>query len=271
APRAPDEVVIDRMSMRKGDYHLGETVNVVSQAGSHPYRLAGVVTYAGRDSAVGAQVIAFAPETAARVLGTPRRYTAIQVVAASGVSQREVVANLRAALHGTQGTEVITGATATNETRDASGASLQFINMFLMSFAIVALVVGSFVIYNTFSITVAQRTKETALLRAIGAKRKQVTRSVMLEAWFTGLFASAIGVVAGIGMAQALRWVLETFGMDLPAAGSVVQPRTIVVSMIVGVAVTVIAAYLPARKAAKVAPIEALRDVAVENNKGAKR
>ncbi len=95
--------------------------------------------------------------------------------------------------------------------------------MFLMTFAIVALLVGSFVIYNTFSITVAQRTKENALLRAIGAKRKQVTRSVMLEALFTGVFASAVGVVAGIGAAQGLRVVLQAFGVELPAAATVVQ------------------------------------------------
>jgi putative ABC transport system permease protein len=271
APRAPDEVVIDRMSMRKGEYRLGETVHVVSQAGSHPYRLAGVVTYAGRDSAVGAQVIAFAPETAARVLGTPGRYTAIQVVAASGVSERQVVANLQAALHGAQDTEVITGAAATDETREASGASLQFINMFLMSFAIVALVVGSFVIYNTFSITVAQRTKENALLRAIGAKRKQVTRSVMLEALFTGIFASAVGAAAGIGAAEALRLVLEAFGLELPASETVVKSSTIVISMVTGIVVTVVAAYLPARKAAKVAPIEAMRDVAVEPTRTSKK
>ena len=134
-----------------------------------------------------------------------------------------------------------------------------------MTFAIVALVVGSFVIYNTFSITVAQRTKETALLRAIGAKRKQVMRSVMLEALFTGVFASAIGVVAGIGMAQGLRSVLKAFGLELPAAATVVNAehdrrldgRS-------ASSVTVVAAYLPARKAAKVAPIEALRDAALD-------
>ena len=93
--------------------------------------------------------------------------------------------------------------------------------MFLMTFAIVALVVGSFVIYNTFSITVAQRTKETALLRAIGAKRRQVMRSIRLEALFTGVFASAVGVVLGIGLAQGLRSVLSAFGVDLPSGGTV--------------------------------------------------
>ena len=106
--------------------------------------------------------------------------------------------------------------------------------MFLMTFAVVALIVGSFVIYNTFSITVAQRTKETALLRAIGAKRKQVTRSVMIEALFTGVFASAIGVVAGIATAQGLRLVLQAFSLELPAADTVVNSSTIVVSMVDG-------------------------------------
>jgi putative ABC transport system permease protein len=266
APRAPDEVVIDQTSMRDGRFRVGEQVHVLTQTGSHPYRLAGSATYGGREDALGAQVVAFAPETAATVLGTPGRYTAIQVVAAPGVSQGEVVRNLRAALPGSD-TEVITGAAALEDARDASGAGLQFINMFLMTFALVALVVGSFVIYNTFSITVAQRTKENALLRAIGAKRKQVTRSVMLEALFTGVFASAVGVAAGIGMAQGLRLVLEAFGLELPTADTVVQSSTIVISMVTGIVVTVVAAYLPARRAAKVAPIEALRDVSVERTR----
>jgi putative ABC transport system permease protein len=269
APRAPDEVVIDQASMRDGHFRVGETVHVVSPVGSRAYRLAGSVTYGGSDRPAGAQVVAFTPETAARVLGTPGRYTAIQVVATPGVSQGAVVANIRAALAGTD-LEVITGAKATAEARDAAGAGLQFMNMFLMTFAIVALVVGSFVIYNTFSITVAQRTKENALLRAIGAKRKQVTRAVMLEALFTGVFASAVGVVAGIGAAQGLRLVLQAFSLELPSADTVVNSSTIVISMVTGIVVTLVAAYLPARKAAKVAPIEALRDTAVERTKTSK-
>jgi putative ABC transport system permease protein len=267
APRAPDEIVIDRASEKKGHFQLGERVRVLSTVGSQQYRLAGVATYGGADSAAGAQVVAFAPQTAAKVLGTPGRYDAVQVVAAPGISQHTLVANIQAAMRSAgiaRDTQVITGAEATKDAREATGSSLAFINVFLMSFAIVALLVGSFVIYNTFTITVAQRTKETALLRAIGARRKQVTRSVMVEAFFTGVFASAVGVVAGILTANGLRLVLKAFGLELPAAGLVVAPRTIVVSMIVGIFVTVVAAYLPARKAAKVAPIEALRDVAID-------
>ena len=128
-----------------------------------------------------------------------------------------------------------------------------------------ALLVGSFVIYNTFSITVAQRTRETALLRAIGAKRKQVMRSLVFESVLTGLFASAIGVVAGIGTAKGIAKVFTVFDIDLPASGTVVNSSTIVISMVVGTVVTVLAAYMPARKAGKVPPIAALRDVAHDN------
>src|SRR5262249_7040774 len=140
------------------------------------------------------------------------------------------------------------------------------ITIALLMFAVVALVVGAFVIYNTFSIAIAQRTKETALLRAIGAKRRQVKRSVMIESLFTGVVASAIGVVLGIAAAQGLRFVLGAFGMELPSASTVVHSSAIVASMITGIVVTVIAAYLPARKGAKVAPIEALRTSAIDSS-----
>ena len=270
APRAPDEIVIDRASANKGHFAIGETVHVVSQAGSQPYRIAGVATYGGADSAAGAQVVAFTPETASAVIGTPGRFRAIQVVAAPGFSQQQVASNLRAALNDPddRGHHRRAG---DRRSREATGSSLQFVNMSLMTFAIVALVVGSFVIYNTFSITVAQRTKETALLRAIGAKRRQVMRSVRIEALFIGVFASAVGVVVGIGLAQGLRSVLSAFGVELPSGAAVIEPRTIVVSMLTGVIVTLAAAWLPARRAAKVAPIEALRDTALDTSAHSKR
>jgi putative ABC transport system permease protein len=268
-PRHPNEVVIDRMSQRRGGFAVGDVVRVVGASGSHEYELVGVATYGGADSAAGAQVVAFAPQTAAAVFGTPGRYSAIQVVAAPGWSQEEVVANIAAVLG--DGVEVVTGATAAEEARAAAGGALMFVDVFLLVFAVVALVVGAFVIYNTFSITVAQRTRETALLRAIGAKRRQVMRSVRLEALFVGVFASAVGVVAGIGAARGLRAVLGAFGLDLPATDSVVRARTIVVSTVTGVIVTLGAAHFPARRAAKVAPIEALRAGAVDTSPGSRR
>jgi putative ABC transport system permease protein len=271
APRAANEIAIDQASYNKGRFQLGEMIRVVTQHGSDAYRLAGVVTYGGSSSAAGgAQLVAFTPLTAARVLGTAGRFSEIDVVAKPGVSQQTVVRDIARTLHDSS-VETITGATAAAETRKANDASLQFVNLFLMTFAVIALVVGSFVIYNTFSITVAQRTKETALFRAIGANRRQVTRAVRLEALLTGIFASAIGVVVGIGTARALRSALAAFGMSLPAGSIVVEPRTIVMSVITGVAITLAAAFLPARKAAKVAPIQALRDVATDESARSKR
>ena len=199
------------------------------------------------------------------MLGTPGRYDAIQVVAAARrLAARSSSRTSTAALHDPSVEVDHRRRGDRRSTRGDAAASLQFINMFLMTFAIVALVVGSFVIYNTFSITVAQRTKETALLRAIGAKRKQVMRSVMLEALFTGVFASAIGVVAGIGTAQGLRSVLTAFGVELPAAARSSSRARSSCRWSPASSSRVVAAYLPARKAAKVAPIEALRDVAVD-------
>jgi putative ABC transport system permease protein len=262
APSA-NEVVIDIASADKGKFAVGDAIRVVGKTGSVEYHLAGVATYAGKKDAAGAQVVAFAPDTAAEVLGQPGRYNAVTVVAKPGVSQATVANNITAVLHNDK-LDVMTGAEATADARAAAGAQLSFLNTFLLTFALVALLVGSFVIYNTFSITVAQRTRENALLRAIGAKRKQVMRSLVLESVLTGLFASAIGVAAGIGTAKGIAKAFTAFGFKLPAAGTVVKPSTIVVSMVVGTIVTVLAAYLPARKAGKVAPIAALRDVAVD-------
>ncbi len=263
APVAANEIVIDRASANKGDFALGDEITVVAQSGSAQYRLAGIATYAGKSDAAGAQVVAFNAETATNVLGSPDQFDAIDVVAAPGVSQHELVAALKSSIS-TPDVSVVTGTAAIDEARAASGSQLSFLNTFLMTFAIVALLVGSFVIYNTFSITVAQRTKETALLRAIGAKRKQVLRSVMFESIVTGVFASAIGVAAGIFMAKGIAFAFTAFGFALPAGGTVVNSSAIVISMVVGTVVTVLAAYIPARRAAKVAPIAAMRDVSVD-------
>ena len=259
APRAPDEIVIDRATRRAAGFHLGDTVRVVTPAGTGSYRLAGVARYGGADDAAGAPVVAFTPEAAADLLQLTGRYSAIVVRARSGVSSGELVANIRAAITD-ESLDVVSGDEAAAEAREAAGTSLAFVSAFLMIFALVAVVVGVFVIHNTFSITVAQRTRETALLRAIGARRRQVTRSVLLEAAITGVVAAAAGVVLGIAVAFGLRALIESFGLSVPDGGLVVRRGAIAMAMAVGVAATLIASYLPARRAAKVAPITALRE-----------
>ncbi len=148
---------------------------------------------------------------------------------------------------------------------------MAFMSTFLMVFAVVALLVGGFVIFNAFSITVAQRTKETAMLRAIGSSRKQVLRMIVAESVVMGVVASAIGAVLGIGLAKGLAALFTSFGVELPGGATVIAPGSIVVAMLVGTVVTVLAAYLPARRASKVAPMAAMRDVAVDSSGASRR
>ena len=148
-----------------------------------------------------------------------------------------------------------------DEQAEALQEGLGFFRIALLVFAFIALFVGSFIIFNTFSIIVAQRTRELALLRALGASRRQVMTSVIAEAFLTGLIASIVGIVAGIGIAFGIQALLGAFGIDLPSTSMQLQLRTIVVSLVVGTVVTVAAAVLPARRASRVAPVEALRDV----------
>ncbi len=265
APVAARDIVIDRASAEAARFGVGDTVQVSTRSGSAPYTVAGIATYGSADDAGGAAVVAFTPNTAMTVLGEPGRIDGVQAVADTGVSQPELVARVRTALADPT-VEVMTGTAALEEARAESRSHMSFMSTFLLTFAIVAVIVGGFVIFNAFSITVAQRTKETAMLRAIGASRRQVVRMVVLESVAVGVVASAIGTVLGIGLATALRALLETFGLELPSGPTVVSGRTIVVSMIVGTVVTVSAAFMPARKASKVAPIAALRTVAVDSS-----
>jgi putative ABC transport system permease protein len=265
APRADNEIVIDRASAEVGSFHAGDAVTVLAGAGTARYVVAGIATYGTAGDAGGASVVAFTPAAATAAIGEAGRIDAVQLVGSPGVSQSDVVARVSAALHD-PALQVVTGAAVTSEAITANHDQMAFLSTFLMVFAVVALVVGGFVIFNAFSITVAQRTKETAMLRALGSTRRQVLRMVVLEAAVVGVIASAVGTVFGIGLAAGLRMLLEGFGTELPQGATVVAGRTIVVSMVVGIVVTVFAAYLPARKASKVAPIAALRDVAVDSS-----
>jgi putative ABC transport system permease protein len=159
---------------------------------------------------------------------------------------------------------VITGAKITKENQDAIQKALGFFNIALLIFALIALVVGAVIIYNTFSIVVAQRTREMALLRAIGASQRQVMAQVFGESVVVGVLASAVGVGAGIALAVGLKAVMSLIGLDLPGTGIVVQPIAIISGLLVGTIVTVLSAVVPARQAARVPPVAALRDVAIE-------
>jgi len=259
APGA-DEVVIDQHSAAMGSLHVGDRVGVLTAAGATQLTVAGIATYGGHEDAAGAHVAAFAPDTAARLLGRPGAYDSIRVAVAPGTTPQQVAAGLRSTLaraHA-QHVEIVTGAKVAQEARDASQKGIGFLAFLLTAFALVSLLVGSMVIANAFAITAAQRTRENALLRALGAKRSQVTRAVMAEAALTGAAASLIGVGLGIATAKLLQSLVELVGVPLPSAPLVVNGRVFVIGLVVGTLVTMIASYLPARRAGRTAPVAAM-------------
>jgi putative ABC transport system permease protein len=263
-PRTSSQVVIDKHSADVGHFRVGDKVKVLTQSAPATYTITGIVTWGSADSPLGATITAFTPATAERVvLGQPGKVDAISAEAASGVSQSELVSRLQAAIRDPK-IEVVTGQAVTAEGQDAVHQALSVINVFLLVFAFIALFVGSFVIFNTFSITIAQRMRELALLRAVGASRVQVMGSVLGESLVVGVLASAAGVAAGIGLAVVLKAGLSALGFDLPATGLVVGLRTVLVGLAVGTVITLISAVAPALRAGRIPPVAALQDVAAE-------
>ncbi|HEX4532316.1 MAG TPA: FtsX-like permease family protein [Acidimicrobiia bacterium] len=268
-PRTPNEVVIDKKSADDAGYKLGDTVPVVTKAGRNDYTLTGIVKFGTADSPLGATIAAFTPPTASRLLGTPGQVDSIDVKADPGVTQDEVVANIRTALKGapeTANVEVISGTDITKESQNDLKDNLSFFNTFLLIFGVVALLVGSFIIFNTFSIIVAQRSRELALLRAIGAGQRQVLGSVLFEAVLVGLTASVVGFVAGIFLAGGLKALLGALGLDIPASSIVIPASAVIWSFVTGLVVTVIAAVAPALRASRIPPIAAMRDSSVDRS-----
>lgn len=267
APSAAEDVVVDRATARAGGFAVGDRVEVVGPTGPDTYTVSGIATFGGADDAAGAPVVAFTPATAAAVLGEAGRYDAIAVRAGPDVRSAELVRSLHSSLAGAAaGVEVLDHREAVADEQARSDSAVGFMGTFLLAFALVALLVGSFVIANTFAITVAQRTRERALLRALGASRRQVTRATLIEAVVAGVVASALGVLFGIGASFGLRAVLVAFGLDLPAGGLVVTPAIVLGCITLGALVTVAAAWIPARRAGRVPPLAALRDVAVDRS-----
>ena len=255
-PRSDNEVVIDAKSAKDGGLAVGDTTTVLVQAGPQPVRIAGVAKFGSVDSPGGASFTLFKGDVAQRLLAEAGKFDAINVIAAGGVSQETLAARIAEVVP--DGVEAITGAVATEESQSEMREAFSFFNTFMLVFAIVALVVGGFMIFNTFSITVAQRTRENGLLRALGASRRQVLGSVLAEALVVAFLASALGLAAGVLVAGGLKAMLSAIGFDLQTGGVIFTVKTALVSIVAGVAVTLIAAASPARKAAKVPPIAAM-------------
>jgi len=261
APQAPDEVVIDKQSATTGHLKVGDTTTVIANGPPQRVRIAGLAGFGTADNLAGASVVLFTTPVAQRLVAEPGKFSTIGFVADRGVSQQQLVSNLKRALP--PGTEALTGAAAIKEQQDQFQKALSIFSKFFLIFAVVALVVGAYIILNTFAITVAQRTRENGLLRALGASRRQVLASVLIEALAVGVIAALLGLAAGVAVAAGLKALLSAFGLTLPAGSLVVNTRTVVVSLVIGIGVTLIAAISPARKAAKVPPVAAMQEATV--------
>jgi putative ABC transport system permease protein len=259
APRAADEMALSAKAFKDEGFKLGDRVKVVGDEGAQLFTLVGSATFGDVDTVAGFPAGIVTLPTAQALTGHRGEISTISVAARDGVTPTALRGRVAAALAG-ENVEVRTGAQdAAKQTADLE-KDFGFLRTILLVFGGIALFVGAFVIYNTFTITVAQRTRELALLRTLGASRRQVLRSVVLEAGVIGFIASVLGLVGGLLLAPGLRGLLKIIGADLPSTASVIQTRTIVVALVVGVLVTVIASVVPALRATRIAPIIALRE-----------
>ena len=260
-PVGPGEVAIDANTAERKHYAVGQTIGVIAQgAVAHP-RIAGIAKIGGVSSLGGATMAIFDFPVAQRLMRKQGKLDSISLAAKPGYTPAQLVREIRPLLGKTA--QVRTGEAQAKQATKNTDSFLSIIQDFLLAFGGVALFVGSFVIANTLSITIAQRTRELATLRTLGATRRQVLRSVLLEAFLIGLLASVAGLFLGLALARGLNSLFVTFGIDLPQASTVFATRTIVVSLLVGVAITVLAALRPAIRATRVPPIAAVREGAV--------
>ena len=230
----------------------------VAEALARDFELVGVAQYGSVDSLGNASFTVFTIPTAQDLLGREGRFDAISVAAREGVSEDELVAAIEPVLP--QQAQVTSASAEAEEATDEVSEFTSFFRYFLLAFAGIALFVGSFIIFNTFSITVAQRTREFATLRTIGASRRQVLGSVILESIVIGFLASLVGLVLGVLLAEGIKALFGSFGIELPSAERVFALRTVIVALIVGVGVTLLAGLFPAIRATRVPPIAAVRE-----------
>jgi putative ABC transport system permease protein len=257
-PTKAGEVAIDQSAADNYQLAIGDPVTVQTQGAPMRATIVGVVTVGGSSNLAGAVLSVFDPATAQQVAGKPGYFNQIDVKAADGVSQSQLASRISATLP--KGYEAVTGKAVQKEQSDSIDKALGFFNTFLLIFALVALFVGLFIILNTFTMLVAQRTRELALLRALGASRRQVLATVLGESVIVGIVSSTLGMALGLGVATGVRSLLQAVGIDMPAGSLIVKSHTIVSAYVAGVLVTVVASAVPAFRASRIPPVAAMRD-----------
>jgi putative ABC transport system permease protein len=257
----PDEVAIDRDTAREQGFEVGEVIGVQAEGPVERLRLSGIFTFSSGLSIGGATLAGFDLPTAQRLFGKVGKLDEIAVASRPDVTPGELVAQIEEILP--PGTQVKTGAEQAAADAEDTNEFISFLQTFLLAFAGIALFVGSFVIANSLSITIAQRTREFATLRTIGATNRQVLGSVLVEALVVGAVASVVGLFLGLLLATGLFELFDAVGFTLPNTGLVFEPRTVVVALAVGIVVTVLASVYPGLRATMVPPIAAVREGAV--------
>lgn len=258
-PDSPGEVALDEGAADNGGYSVGDEVTLLSPRGEleRTATLVGIAEFNGGGTA-GATLLIFDTAGAQELFTGGRNvFTSVALTAAEGVTQEELARAAGEVVP--EGFTAVTGDTVVEESQDAIGEFLDVIEIFLLVFAIIAVLVAGFIIVNTFTILVAQRSRELALLRALGASRRQVSRSVLLEAAVQAVVASSLGILLGWGLAHALAGVFGSVGLDIQGSALTLSPRIFVIGYAVGIVVTLVAAWLPAHRAGRVAPSQPCR------------
>ena len=256
APTSSDDVAMDLGTAQREHFKIGEHVRILLPTSPETFTITGLLKFGTADNLAGTTIAAFDLPTAQKIFGLAGRLNTIDVLTKPGASQATVRRDIARIIP--TGVEVVTGQTVINEETSDINQALSVFSTALVIFALIALFVGGFTIFNTFSITVGQRTRELALLRIVGASRRQVFRSVLAEAFIVGLVASVIGLGLGVLAAKGLVALLSGFGVSLPSGSLVFSLRTVFFGLAVGIGVTVISAIGPARRAVRIPPVAAL-------------
>lgn len=265
-PMGPTEVVIDKQSAKQGSIKVGDSVTVTAKAGARPFTVVGIVNFAGEATSGGANWSLFDLQTAEEfVVGEVGKIDSIVVRGDGSISDTQLKADIAKALAG-QKVQVLTGAEITVETQNSLAKFFNLFSTVLTIFAAIALLVGCFVIYNVFRITSAQRQQQSALMRAIGASRGQVVRSLFVEAGVVGVIGALLGFVGGILLATVILKILAAVGSGPSSTSLAINLSSFVITLFVGFLVTVLCATMPAIRAGRVSPLAALRDVSIDRS-----
>lgn len=256
-----NQVVVDTSTADKKHIEIGDTLRVQAQGSAIPMRVSGLVKFGAVASIGGATLAGFDLGTAQRLFHKEGKLDQIRVARAQGVSEKALLEQIGSILP--PETQVRTGETQASKDASDTKQFTDFLQTFLLAFGGIALFVGAFVIANSLSITIAQRTREFATLRTLGASRRQVLRSVLIEAGVIGVLASVVGLFLGLALAKGLFALFEAVGFTLPNSGLLLETRTIVVALLVGIVVTILASLRPALRATRVPPIAAVREGSV--------